>query len=263
MRPRELGSHKLTLPVVLTIVTFIGLEGCGTSNSRAIDVLRATNTSNEAQLAAVRQLQAGGKQALLQAKPELIQMLGSSAPEVQRAAQEALTLVGTEAAGDLVKLSADLRRRPSVLRILRQTSADNAVIEQVAASTRSGDYTERLHATALLGALSVRNSLALTQLRQLMSDQDSLLRIAAISEATDLELSSRVTLIPALIGALDDQILAVREAACIGLGNMGSSAIEAKSALERLTRERNSRLAKLAQVALADITQTNPDRPIR
>src|ERR1044071_270933 len=177
MRSRGLGSRELTLLVVLTFVTLIGIAGCKTPNSRAIDVLRATNASNEARLAAVRQLQAGGKQALLQAKPELIQVLDSSAPEVQSVAEEALTLVGPEVAGDLVKLNADAPRRPSVLRILRQTSVDNAVIEQVAVSTRSGNYIERLHATALLGALSVRNSLAFSHLRQLINDQDSLVRI--------------------------------------------------------------------------------------
>jgi hypothetical protein len=268
MRPRRLSSRELALLAGLTVASFMGFAGCATPSSRAISVLDSVLATNQDRLSAIRQLQASGKQAVLEAKPELIDLLGSFAPDVQRGAEEALTLVGPDVASDLVKRSegahktvGQLASRAGVLRILRQTSVDNAVIEQVVASTKSSDFAERLNATELLGALSVRNSLALAHLGQLISDENPLIRIAAINEATDIGASSGATLVPALIGALDDRTIAVREAACIGLGTIGPSAIQAKSSLQRLTRERDTRMAKLAQIALANVTQTDSFRP--
>jgi HEAT repeat protein len=255
MRPRRLGLGELALLAALTFSSGICLGGCESAESRAIFVLRTTGSDNDARVAAIKQLQAGGKAVVLRANSELILALDSIAPDVQSAAEEALTPVGPEVASDLVKLGGDAHRRASVLRILRQTSADNAVVEQVLVGTKSNDYAERLHATELLGALAVKNDLALTQLRQLISDQDPLIRIAAIDEVTDLEPSRRATLVPALIGALDDPTMAVREAACVSLGSIGPSAIQSKSALERVTKGHDSRLAQLARIALANVNK--------
>jgi HEAT repeat protein len=255
MRTRGLRSPAFCLPTALMFSAFLGLAGCSTPETRAIDVLRATNSANDEKLAAVRTLQSSGKEAVLKGKPELIQVLGTSTGELQRAAEEALTLVGSESAGDLIKVVEDPQRRPSVLRILRQTNAAAPQIQQVDASAASGGQIERLHAAEVLGALSVKNQSALTGLKMLMSDSDPFVRLTAIDEVTDLEPSNKSALTPALIRLLDDQSIGVREAACIGLGNIGPPAIEAKGVLERLTRGRDERLAELARIALSNITE--------
>jgi hypothetical protein len=267
MRPRRIGLGKFVLLAGPTFASFIGFTGCGTPERSAISVLRDPIANHEERLGAIRKLQAGGKQAVLQAKPELVEAIATSPDDIQRAAEEALTLAGPEVASDLVEISLNAHAtvgqvlsHASVLRILRQTSADDKVVEQVVVSTTNSDFTQRLHATELLGALGVKNGSALTDLTRLISDQDPLIRIAAINEASDLQQSGGAILIPAFIGALDDPTMAVREAACIGLGNMGPSAIRAKSSLERVARVRDTRLAQLAQIAIANVTATNTVR---
>lgn len=274
MRPRRLRFGGLALLVGLACAALMGFTGCESRASSPLSVLRNPLSDPAQRLDAITQLQAGGKQALLEAKPELIEALASTLPDRQRAAEAALILIGPESASDLVKVSTlhktadgksyvttgQFLSHGSVLRILRQTSADDSVVERVAVIIKNGDFNERLHATELLGALSVKNSLALTNLIKLISDQDTLIRIAAINEAADLQQSSDSSLISALTAALDDPTIAVREAACVGLGSMGPSAIQAETALKRLTNERDPRLVQLARIAVSNVSKPKLDR---
>src|ERR1700723_1897942 len=100
MRPRRLRSSDLLL-VVLTVSFLVGVTGCSTPENRAIGVLRSPNAATDAQLSAVRQLQSLGKDALLNARPELLQLLRTTSPDLRRAVEEALVVVGPETAGDL------------------------------------------------------------------------------------------------------------------------------------------------------------------
>jgi HEAT repeat protein len=258
MRPRRLRSYDLLL-AVLTLSLLVGVIGCSTPESRAIQVLRSPNAATEAQLSAVRQLQSVGKNALLNARPELLQLLRTTSPDLRHSVEEALVVVGPETAGDLINTSDDPSQRTSVLRILRQTKVDDSQIQRISAVSVNGDEAKRLHATELLGALSLKNSSALVQLKRLMSDQDPLVRIAAINEASDAEPLHSSALVPVLIRLLDDDTIGVQEAACVGLGNIGPPAIDAKGELERLAHERGTRLAELAQIALSNITGRTPD----
>lgn len=273
MRPRRLKFGGLALLVGLACAALMGFTGCESPTSSPLSVLRNPYSDPAQRLDAITQLQAGGKQALLEAKPELIKTLASTLPDPQRAAEATLILIGPESASDLVKVSTldksdgksyvttgQFLSHGSVLRILRQTSADDAVVEQVADILKNGDLTARLRATELLGALSVKNSLALTNLIKLISDRDPLIRIAAINEAVDLQQSSESSLISALTAALVDPTIAVREAACVGLGNMGPSAIRGQSALKRLTNGHDPRLAQLARIAVSNISKAKLDR---
>jgi HEAT repeat protein len=258
MRPRRLRSYDLLL-VVLTLSFFVGVTGCSSPENRAIGVLRSPNAATDAQLSAVRQLQSLGKDALLNARPELLQLLRTTSPDLRRAVEEALVVVGPETAGDLINTSEDPSRLASVLRILRRTKVDDSQIQRISTASVNGNEAKRLHATELLGALGIKNSSAVVQLQRLMSDQDPLVRIAAINEASDAEPLHSSALVPLLIRLLDDDTIGVREAACVGLGNIGPPAIDAKSALERLANERGTRLAELAQIALSNIAGTTPD----
>lgn len=258
MHSRELRFRER--PAGLILICFIGLAACESANSRAISVLRTTSGENDARLGAIRQLQARGREAVLRAKPELIQALDSSVPRIQRAAEEALTPVGSDVSSDLIKLGDDVQRRASALRILRQTVVNNAIVDQVVANSGNGIYTVRIHSCELLGALAVKNDSALTQLGQLVSDQDPLLRIAAIEEAAELGPARGARLVSALAKALDDPVPSVREAACVGLGSMGPSAVQARTALEQLGRGQDSHLAHSARIALSAVTGSAPDR---
>jgi HEAT repeat protein len=259
MHRRKLDSYKLPGLTGLALCScFVCITGCESAASRSIDVLRTANGDTDARISAIRQVQADGKETVLRAKPELIQALDNSAPPVQRAAEEALITVGPDVAEDLIKVGGDASRRAAVLEILRQTAVGNSVLEQVIGDSKKGEYTDRLHATELLGALAAKNNPALTQLGQLISDQDPLIRVAAIEEAAELGPSAGPTLAPALIGALDDRITAVREAACMSLGSLGPSAIQAKSALERIGKGHDAHLAEMAQIVLGTFPASTP-----
>ena len=273
MRPRRLRFGGLALLVGLAFAALMSFTGCESPASRALSVLRNPLSDPAQRLDAITQVQGGGKEALLEAKPELIEALASTLPDCQRAAESALILIGPEAACDLVKVSTldkaegksyvttgQFLSHGSVLRILRQTSADDSVVEQVEASIKDGDYAARLHATELLGALSVKNGLALTNLIKLIGDQNPMIRIAAINEAADLSKSSESSLISALTAALDDPTIAVREAACISLGNMGPSAIQAQTTLKRLANGHDPHVVQLARIALSNISKPKLDR---
>ena len=244
----------------LTLICFVGPACRESPDSRAILVLRSTSGENDARLDSIRQLQASGREAILRAKPELIQALDNSAPRIQRAAEEALTPVGSDVANDLIKLDGDTHRRASALRILSRAIVDNAIVDQVVAESGNGDYTMRIHSCKLLGALAVKNDSALTQLSELIADHDPLIRIAAIDEVSELSPARGAQLSSALARALDDPVLNVREAACVGLGGMGPSAVQARTALEQLGRGQDSHLAQLARIAVSAVSGSASDR---
>jgi HEAT repeat protein len=198
---------------------------------------------------------------VLQGRTDLIQALDSSAPRVQRAAEELLISVGSEVSNDLVKVGNDARRRGAALRILRQATVSNEVVNGVGSESRNPALAlgTRIHACELLGALAVKNDAALTQLGGLMSDQEPLVRIEAIEEITGLGYRRGSRLVAELTKRLDDPVPAVREAACTALGSMGPSAVEARTALEQLGKWPNSQLAQLARIAVAAIT--SPSKP--
>jgi hypothetical protein len=83
MRPRRLKFGGLALLVGLACAALMGFTGCESPTSSPLSVLRNPYSDPAQRLDAITQLQAGGKQALLEAKPELIKALAKGRCETQ------------------------------------------------------------------------------------------------------------------------------------------------------------------------------------